>query len=312
MTDTLAGLSGTDWIRLVDRHGGTTPSVVHGGMRIGHVDRIATFRANTDATTLLFVPDDTRLALDDGAPRSCGAGDIVVLSPGARLRIAVAPDAAWLTLAADERLFATVLARRTGLVLAASFATAALRRYVDALALLAPAALDPVQQRFAASSIRELLGAAAATVAAAPPRGARRAGDALSRITAYVDARLADPVTVVHACRALGCSRSALYRATEPAGGLVELVMQRRLAAVHRALLQPGERRCIAEIARAHGFADPCQFSRRFRRAFGVSAGQVRSAATAGPADGVLFDPDHAALFAVDQASPAASVPCRR
>jgi AraC-like DNA-binding protein len=82
-------------------------------------------------------------------------------------------------------------------------------------------------------------------------------------------------------CRALGVSRSSLYRACEPHGGVAAMIKQQRLERI-RTILAGGDPRRIGEIAHQHGFISEAHFSREFRRAFGCSPREVR-AQEAGP-----------------------------
>lgn len=112
----------------------------------------------------------------------------------------------------------------------------------------------------------------------------------LLRARTHLDARLTDPtLTPDSMARALGMSRSALYRLFAPLGGVAGHIQARRLARVKALLADPRERRRISELAYLHGFADEAHFSRAFRRSFGVSprdwraerAGAVPTAAEA-------------------------------
>ncbi|MEO3473368.1 AraC family transcriptional regulator [Roseomonas sp. CAU 1739] len=82
--------------------------------------------------------------------------------------------------------------------------------------------------------------------------------------------------------RALGVSRSQLYRAFEPVGGVASAIQEERLKAVGRLLLQPDEARSIVKIGEAVGFFDPSSFSRQFRRSFGVTPTEWRRAPRGG------------------------------
>ncbi len=92
----------------------------------------------------------------------------------------------------------------------------------------------------------------------------------------FVDANLAATLSVDEIGRALGISRSGLYRLMEPFGGVTAFVQQRRLIRVHARLSDPSERRRIAELALSHGFANETHFSRSFRRHFGYAPSEVR------------------------------------
>lgn len=79
-------------------------------------------------------------------------------------------------------------------------------------------------------------------------------------------------------CRELGISRTHLYQLFEPSGGVVHYIQKQRLLAAHAVLSDPSDRRLIAEIANAFGFASAADFSRSFSREFGYSPKQARSA----------------------------------
>jgi AraC-like DNA-binding protein len=235
------------------------------------------WRGGEHAVTVLFAPGLAHVATDDDPACLMGQGDMLVVAPLGRIWHVAGIADGWTRLSASRRFLSTVLPARTTMIVPCSTVTEALRRHLALLAPLLSLPLDPVPAHFIAASVRELLGATTASVTAPVPRVVRRDEDMFDRITAYIDAHLAQDIDVADLCHALGYSRSALYRATASAGGLVEMTMQRRLEAIYRTLQRGDDGRSIAAVARAHGFADASQFSRRFRRAFGVSAGQVRA-----------------------------------
>ena len=74
----------------------------------------------------------------------------------------------------------------------------------------------------------------------------------------------------------LGCSRATLYRAfkSDP-GGIAALISDRRFAeAKRRLLLQPDLP--VADVALGCGILDTVNFSRTFRRRFGMKPSDVR------------------------------------
>ena len=83
-------------------------------------------------------------------------------------------------------------------------------------------------------------------------------------------------------CRVLGISRSQLYRLFERAGGIVRYIQRQRLLRIYELLSDPANQRSIVAIARDFCFEDASGFSRAFRKEFGFSASDVRSAAGAG------------------------------
>ncbi|UFN48710.1 helix-turn-helix domain-containing protein [Roseomonas sp. OT10] len=85
-------------------------------------------------------------------------------------------------------------------------------------------------------------------------------------------------------CRLVGVSRSHLYRLLEREGGVSRWIRRQRLLASHALLSDVSQTGTISAIAYEFGFADAATFSRAFRREFGVSPRDVRTAALAGTA----------------------------
>lgn len=106
-------------------------------------------------------------------------------------------------------------------------------------------------------------------------------GEALrTRALEYVDAHLAEVLTIERLCAALAVSRSALYRAVEGDGGVADLVRRVRLEAAHRILSDRTDGRSLQQVAHAVGFPDDALFSRHFHAAFGYTAGELQRSAT--------------------------------
>ena len=137
--------------------------------------------------------------------------------------------------------------------------------------------LTEVQAGLAGKALCELL-----IAALTPPSvreagfGDRRKASLLDRLLEHVDANLADDMDAIGLCEALRCSRSALYRATSPVGGVSSLINERRLAAVRSRLHNRDEPRTVAELALAHGFPDAASFSRSFKKRYGATATDMR------------------------------------
>jgi len=83
-------------------------------------------------------------------------------------------------------------------------------------------------------------------------------------------------------CRLAGMSRSNLYRLFEDTGGVVRYIQRERLLEAHAVLTDPTNTQSISAIAEDLCFADASSFSRTFKREFGHSRGEVRSATLAG------------------------------
>ena len=89
-------------------------------------------------------------------------------------------------------------------------------------------------------------------------------------------------------CRLVGMSRSNLYRLFEDAGGVGRYIQRERLLEAHAVLTNSATTQSISAIAEDLCFADASSFSRAFRREFGHSPGEVRSAALAGLAPSAM------------------------
>ena len=83
-------------------------------------------------------------------------------------------------------------------------------------------------------------------------------------------------------CREAATSRSQLYRLLEGEGGVARYIQRRRLSESFAILCDTSNNFSIAAIAEALCFADASNFSRAFRREFGMSPSEVRSASLVG------------------------------
>jgi AraC-like DNA-binding protein len=77
-------------------------------------------------------------------------------------------------------------------------------------------------------------------------------------------------------------SRSNLYRLFEGSGGLAKYIQDQRLLGAQASLTDPKTNKSISSLAEEFCFADASSFGRAFKRAFGCSPGEARSAALAG------------------------------
>jgi AraC-like DNA-binding protein len=99
----------------------------------------------------------------------------------------------------------------------------------------------------------------------------------LERARRFVSANLYSPELGAETLRrALGISRTRLYRLFEPTGGVMNYIQHRRLLGAHAALANQDDGRRILDIADEHGFSDGADFSRAFKRKFGYSPSEVR------------------------------------
>jgi len=104
----------------------------------------------------------------------------------------------------------------------------------------------------------------------------RLAGAAACRRRArlYIDAHPAATPDAV--ARAVGVSRSVLYRAFEPSGGVARAIRTRRLARLRSLLARPDEAGRIGDLAQACGFTSESDCSRAFKTAYGLSPSEYR------------------------------------
>jgi AraC-like DNA-binding protein len=79
--------------------------------------------------------------------------------------------------------------------------------------------------------------------------------------------------------RQVGMSRSNLYRLLESEGGVTSYIQRHRLTEARSRLSDSRNTQPIASMAYDLGFADSSSFSRAFRAMFGVSPGEMRTAA---------------------------------
>lgn len=146
---------------------------------------------------------------------------------------------------------------------------------------IAPADLPGLVEATRALVLACLLPSADRLAAASDPIAATLLGRARQVIQADLRARDLGPERL---CRALGVSRSRLYRLFEPLGGVMRYIQRQRLLAAHAALSDAEDRQHIVQIADAFGFPDASGFSRAFRQEFGYTPREAREAAWAGAA----------------------------
>lgn len=229
-------------------------------------------------TGLLFIPDNRQFTLHDGTVLPVRTGDLVAVPVRALLRDIGRQALTCTIVTGSLKGMGMMPSRADVIVLPRSASVDALRSHVERLRVMAGDVVDARQVQAAARSIRELLAAITVPFAAQRSCGARREEALRERILKHIDATLGEEIDIPRFCEVLACSRSALYRAVAPQGGLVKIVMQRRLLAVHDVLSRSDDQRSIAQIALAYGFNSASQFSRCFRRTFGLSPGGVRRA----------------------------------
>lgn len=111
----------------------------------------------------------------------------------------------------------------------------------------------------------------------------------LASARALIDDNLGDlDLTPEVIAKRLGVSRSLLYEAFAPIGGVASFTQARRLDHAFDALIAPAPTgRTLAEVAYGHGFRSAAHFSRAFRTRFEIQPGRLREAAALGAAAGL-------------------------
>lgn len=99
----------------------------------------------------------------------------------------------------------------------------------------------------------------------------------VNRIRAYIDEHWMSPdLCPEQICKAMGISRSKLFRLFEPYGGVMKVIQHKRLLRARQALSNPlAPRQRISELAWRHGFVNEKHFSRLFKEKFGYSPSEA-------------------------------------
>lgn len=122
----------------------------------------------------------------------------------------------------------------------------------------------------------DLLGLSLSGYAPSGAEAVRTAGAAACRRRARLHIDAHPGTTPEEVARAIGVSRSALYRAFEASGGVARTIRARRLTRLRALLARPGETGRIAELAHACGFSSESDCSRAFKAAYGLSPSEYR------------------------------------
>lgn len=103
-------------------------------------------------------------------------------------------------------------------------------------------------------------------------------GAVLNAATVFIEAHLAEPnLSVGQIARAIGCSRATLYRVFAAGGlGVAEHIRDCRLDRARALVERVGTEVSIAEIAVRCGIYDTANFSRMFKRRFGIPPSSLR------------------------------------
>ncbi|AHZ80866.1 AraC family transcriptional regulator [Brucella canis] len=98
------------------------------------------------------------------------------------------------------------------------------------------------------------------------------------RIITYIDENLTNPLLGPHSImQHFHLSRSHLYRAFEPDGGVAKVIRDKRLDLAYRILIdRKGKPTSLKEIAYCCGFNDRTQFTKAFKARFELSPKEAR------------------------------------
>jgi AraC-like DNA-binding protein len=228
--------------------------------------------------------DRVGLAID--LPDVAGEGGEARLQLGALDRLTADGGARRVILATRRRTAPGWLARTTNLTaIAPSAFTALIVNLVEGLVGATPR-LNPEDAPAVIEAILLLAGQALERPAD-PNAPAWTLGDAeMFAAARLIDERLLDRgLDAESLMRALGLSRSSLYRAFQSVGGVKAYIRQRRLERARDVLAnRTGPRPTVGEVAQSCGFASDSHFSRAFRKAFGYPPGAQRESDVSGGA----------------------------
>ncbi|GAA5624879.1 hypothetical protein Brsp05_00131 [Brucella sp. NBRC 12953] len=101
-----------------------------------------------------------------------------------------------------------------------------------------------------------------------------------NRILAYIDKNITNPLLGPHSIQQyFRMSRSHIYRAFEPDGGVAKVIRDKRLDMAYRILIeQKGKPVSLKEIAYRCGFNDSTQLTKAFKGRFGITPKEAREA----------------------------------
>ncbi|THD62034.1 helix-turn-helix domain-containing protein [Phenylobacterium sp.] len=125
--------------------------------------------------------------------------------------------------------------------------------------------------------LRDLLANAVLSGAPEDPAPQARLPSLSARARAYIDAQPPGELDMARMVQSLATTRSSLYRAFRGDGGVAAYDRLRRLRRLHRTVADPLDRRSLTELGADHGFPDPPNLARLFRRTFGYSMSELRT-----------------------------------
>lgn len=177
-----------------------------------------------------------------------------------------------------------------GLVLAPGALTLVLLGLMEDSMAIGPA-MKQVEARPIADAIIQMVAACLETLSRDHVSANAGGGASLVAMKATIERRLAEPsLGPKTLLDEFGVTRSTLYRAFEPLGGVSAYIMERRLRYAFRRMTDPlMPRPRISQLAFEFGFSHPSAFTRAFKTYFGLSPKNVRALAVKPELDNVPF-----------------------
>lgn len=212
----------------------------------------------------------------DGVDVRADSGDLVVFEPGTALRYSPeqADDWEWMWVHFGGTAAAALAGAIGGPVVPFGVDEQVRARFLELVSASAASAsavrLD--------SCLYSLLGLVIDRLQRPGSRYADRTD--LSRVYEFVNARLAEPLTLNDLVRHTGFSTSHLTRLFRDQVGESPMRYVTRMRLTRAATLLSDSDLTVAEIAHAVGFPDPYHFSRRFKQAMGQSPAHYRRGST--------------------------------
>lgn len=253
--------------------------VMAGRTTTAWVDRLPK-EGGGDETNLVFVVFvEGRWAGDaDGRPFDFGNGELIALDVS-RPSTGLATDSLWVMINVPRRALPK-LARPIPDLHGHVFRSASAGFLTDHMVSLSrhlPNMRSAEAERIRRASLC-LISAAIEELSAGAGSNEATEPSAVRAVTErHILKNLSSPdLTPAGIARDLEISRSTLYRAFAPFGGIAAYILDRRLEAARAILFHPEDHRSIREIADILGFSSTATFSKAFNRRFGCSPREAR------------------------------------
>jgi AraC-like DNA-binding protein len=154
------------------------------------------------------------------------------------------------------------------------------------------ASMQPVEAGPIADAMIGIVAACLELMSQARPAGGAVAGAvSVAGLKAAIERRLTDPDFGPQSLvDEFGITRSTLYRAFEPLGGVSAYIGERRLRRAFRLMTDPAQKDLrVSKLAYELGFAHASAFSRAFKAKFGLTPNDIRTLAVRPGGQDILF-----------------------